>query len=178
MIKVLILAFVPILCFSQIKLMSPTVCAMSNLDTNCGACNDGDLYLSGSNLCFPPCPSGFKTLLPGYCVNSTVISNHQTFTLEQDPHLYTQGGTVCTTYNPQCSCAPGCPSGYNSDGCQCVYGSSSSSAEVNDSHTFLYILSAIGVAAIIFGAGYMTKRFLNSRQVKIPLQSSPSIEVS
>ena len=57
-------------------LLSTTTCLLSSSKTDCGMCNQGDFYQSIANLCFPPCSSGYKTLLPGYCVNSTII-NHQ-----------------------------------------------------------------------------------------------------
>ena len=82
MMKALILALVPVLCLTgDILLLSTTTCALSSAKADCDMCNGGDFYLSASHLCFPPCPSGYKTLLPGYCVNSTIINQQQTFTL-------------------------------------------------------------------------------------------------
>lgn len=116
--------------------------------------------------------------MPGYCVNSTIINKHQNFTLcptNQTMELTAGGGEfLCTSYNTGgCQCAPACPSGYLSMGCECIYGSSA--AEYQHSDFYLYLFSAIGVLAIVIGAAYLAKKYLIKSEVKIPLQSQANI---
>jgi hypothetical protein len=49
-------------------------------------------------------------------------------------------------------------------------------ASVEHSHSWLYIFSAIGLFAILLGAGYLVKKYAMNSQVKIPLQSQANID--
>jgi hypothetical protein len=73
-------------------------------------------------MCYAPCPSGWTQLIPGYCINSTIIQEHQNFTLcPTDENVEMTAGAgqfLCSTQNTGgCQCAPNCPSGYTSVGC-------------------------------------------------------------
>ena len=86
----------------------------------CGLCGNGYGFFNGA--CYPPCPSGWTELMPGYCINSTIIAKHQNFTLcptnETMEKTAGAGQFLCVNYNTGgCQCAPNCPSGYTSVGC-------------------------------------------------------------
>lgn len=82
--NLLCLFLLPALCFANTCMfVSPsplsTSCEMLSSGGGCTVCKSGyDLLL---NSCYSPCPSGWTQLMPGYCVNSTIINNHQNFTL-------------------------------------------------------------------------------------------------
>lgn len=84
------------------------------------------------------------------------------------------GMFVCSNQNTGgCKCAPACPAGYSSLECECIYGNNL--AEVDHSHSWLYVFSAIGLFTILLTAGYLVKKYLVSKEVKIPLQSQAAI---
>lgn len=114
--KVILLAILlPVLCMSNTcKILSSVPCGLMQTEGSCSACDSNTQVFNG--YCYPYCPSGWTELMPGYCVNSTIISQHQNFTLCPSNLTYSPGGS-CTTYNTQCSCAPSCPSNYVSNGC-------------------------------------------------------------
>ena len=180
--KSLIICFlIPALCLAQTCMfINGTATSQSCLSPNgyggCSLCASG--YGLYGALCYPPCPSGWTELMPGYCVNSTLIQNHKNFTLcptnETMEMTGKAGMFLCSTQNTGgCQCAPACPSGYSSIGCECVYGNTL--AEVDHSHSWLYAFSAIGLFAILLAAGYLVKKYLISNEVKIPLQSQAAI---
>ena len=152
----------------------------SNNGGGCASCISG--YGLYNGLCYPPCPSGWTELMPGYCINSTIIEEHKNFTLcptNETMYMSGPGGEfVCLTQNTGgCQCAPECPSGYTPSSCQCLYVTNieNLAAEVDHSHSWLYAFSAIGLFTILLVAGYLVKKYLISNEVKIPLQSQAAI---
>jgi hypothetical protein len=80
----LICLVIPALCLAQTCMFttggaSSTQCLSSNGYGGCDLCASG--YGLYNSLCYPPCPSGWTELMPGYCINSTIINKHQNFTL-------------------------------------------------------------------------------------------------
>lgn len=88
------------------------------------------------------------------------------------------GQFLCASYNTGgCNCAPACPSGYMSMGCECVWGQSvlNQTSQINHSHFLLYLLSVIGLIAITFGVGYLIKnKFMN----KAKTSESLNVEIT
>lgn len=72
---VLICFLIPALCMAQTCMFlngSITSPACSVPDgTGCSMCGSG--YGMYDTICYPPCPSGWTELMPGYCINSTII---------------------------------------------------------------------------------------------------------
>ena len=177
----LICLIIPALCVAQTCMFmngnaSSSVCSPNGFG-GCTLCFDG--YALYNSMCYPPCPSGWTELMPGYCINSTIIAQHQNFTLcptnETMEMTAGAGQFLCATQNTGgCQCAPACPSGYSSLGCECYYGNSL--AEIGHQHSWLYIFSAIGLFTILLGAGYLVKKYMLNSQVKIPLQSQANID--
>ena len=80
----LICLVIPALCFAQTCMFTTggatsKECISPNGYGGCDLCASG--YGLYNSLCYPPCPSGWTELMPGYCINSTIINKHQNFTL-------------------------------------------------------------------------------------------------
>ncbi len=79
---VLIFLVIPAVCLaSTCQFLSGTnnTCMTSNNGGGCASCISG--YGLYNGLCYPPCPSGWTELMPGYCINSTILEDHKNFTL-------------------------------------------------------------------------------------------------
>lgn len=119
----LAIVLLPALCVGQACYLTAQMPPPFNL--NCSESSDPswcqgcyyNFYVLGLN-CYEPCPAGFKTLTQGYCVNDTIIQNHENFELCQSTTQLINS-YYCLNPGPCSFCAPSCPAEYNAVGCSC-----------------------------------------------------------